>query len=415
VSTKKDNLQKQFNAVHSCMGCGDCGYAIRPAVELNLTCPVKEVHPTSFEPFFSRGKMVIAKGLLDGDLEYSSALAEIIYQCTECGACHETCHQSRNPSIENFVCRWIDHVKVWEALRRDLVEDGFAPLPDHARLLQGLKDAGARNPYGETLASRNNWLKTTPAASVITNDSDMMLFAGCTAPYRNPGPLQAFLTIVEAAGVSVSLSDQEWCCGSVALRIGDIETAREVAAHNADDWHAAGIKSVVTNCAGCYRTFAIDYPELLGKDAKLPLFQHTAIFALDLAAAGKLKFAEGEPQNVSYHDPCHLGRHMKVYDPPRDALKAVPGVTLVEMPHNRNNAWCCGAGGGLKSQFPQLAADIGKTRIQEFLMTGASSLVTTCPFCLSSLQGALKNAPLPGGTQPTVVDLLEFMAKNLAK
>src|SRR5512136_1319767 len=112
VSTKKENLQKQFNAVESCIGCGDCGYSIRLPVGLNLTCPVKEVHPTGFEPFFSRGKMTIAQGILEGDLEYSRALAEILYQCTECGACHETCHQSRNPAIENFVCRWIDHVKV---------------------------------------------------------------------------------------------------------------------------------------------------------------------------------------------------------------------------------------------------------------------------------------------------------------
>jgi heterodisulfide reductase subunit D len=415
MSTKKGNLQKQFNAVHSCMGCGDCGFAIRPSVQLNLTCPVKEVHPTGFEPFFSRGKMTIAKGLLDGDLEYSRALAEILYQCTECGACHETCHQSRNPTIENFVCRWIDHVKVWEALRRDLVENGFAPLPDHARLLQGLKDPDKRNPYGEPVATRKKWINNAAAASAVNSKSDVMFFAGCTAPYRDPGPLSAFITIVTAAGISMNISGQEWCCGSVALRIGDVETAREMAAHNAEDWRAAGVKAVVTNCAGCYRTFAIDYPELLGKDVKLPTFQHAAEFALNLARAGKLKFAGGPPQQVSYHDPCHLGRHMKVYEPPRQALQAIPGVTLVEMPHNRNNAWCCGAGGGLKSQFPQLAADIGKTRIQEFLTTGASLLITTCPFCQSNLQGALKNAPLPGSAQPTVLDLLEFIAKNLAK
>ncbi len=397
------------------MGCGDCGYAIRPAVGLNLTCPVKEVHPTGFEPFFSRGKMTLAKGLLDGDLEYSHALAEILYQCTECGACHETCHQSRNPSIENFVCRWIDHVKVWEALRRDLVVNGFAPLTEHARLIQGLKDAGKRNPYGEPMGTRKNWLEKATASKVVKNDSDVMLFAGCTAPYRSPAPLEAFLTILQSAGVNVNISDKEWCCGSVALRIGDVETAWEVAAHNADTWRDAGIKTVVINCAGCYRTFAIDYPELLGKEAKLPSFQHAAEFSLDLAATGKLKFAEGQSQKVTYHDPCHLGRHMKVYDPPRKAIQTVPGVTLVEMSHNKNNAWCCGAGGGLKSQFPQLSADIGQTRINEYLSTGASSLITTCPFCITNLQGALKNAKVPEGTQRVVVDLLEFLAKNLIK
>ncbi len=415
MSTKKENLQKQFNAVHSCMGCGDCGYAIRPAVELNLTCPVKEVHPTGFEPFFSRGKMTIAKGLLDGDLEYSRALAEIIYQCTECGACHETCHQSRNPAIENFVCRWIDHVKVWEALRRDLVVNGFAPLSEHARLIQGLKDAGKRNPYGETITTHKKWLEKATATNVVKADSDVLLFAGCTAPYRDPAPLLAFLEILHAAGVRVNLSDNEWCCGSVALRIGDIETARQAAAHNADAWRDSGIKAVVTNCAGCYRTFAIDYPELLGKDAKLPAFKHAAEFSLDLAVAGKIKFTQGEPQQVTYHDPCHLGRHMQVYDPPRDAIQSVPGVTLVEMAHNRQNAWCCGAGGGLKSQFPQLAADIGQTRIQEFLSTSASSLITTCPFCLSNLQAALKNTQLPDGDRPVVLDLQEFLAKYLIK
>jgi heterodisulfide reductase subunit D len=413
MSTKKDNLAKQFNAVESCMGCGDCGYSVRPAVGVNLVCPVKEVHPSGFEPIFSRGKMNIAKGLLEGDLEYSPELAELVYQCTECGACHEVCHQTKNPNIELFVTRWIDHVKVWEAMRQDLVENGCAPLPEHARLIADLKDEGMRNPYGESIATRKNWVNDAPNANHVQAESDLRFFAGCTGPYRNSAPLKSFLMLADTAGTDLSISDNEWCCGSVALRIGDVETAKELAMHNVDDWQSAGIKTIVTNCAGCYRSFVKDYPELLGPEAKLPQVLHTSEFTNNLVKEGKISFKDATQGPVTYHDPCHLGRHAKVYDPPRELINAVPNANLIEMPHNRENAWCCGAGGGLKSQFPQLAADIGSTRIAEFLKTDATRLVTTCPFCLTNLQEALGRVESPEGAHPQVLDLMEYLSQNL--
>jgi heterodisulfide reductase subunit D len=103
----------------------------------------------------------------------------------------------------------------------------------------------------------------------------------------------------------------------------------------------------------------------------------------------KIQFNSSEPITVTYHDPCHLGRHMEIYEPPRNILKAIPEVSLIEMKRNRNNAWCCGAGGGLKSQFPEMAVDIAKDRISEAIETQSSHVVTSCPFCERNLTDAI--------------------------
>ncbi|MHA1731250.1 MAG: (Fe-S)-binding protein [Promethearchaeota archaeon] len=397
------NLREYWEAVYSCVGCGDCGYAIRPAIEKFLSCPVKEAVDSGFEVFFARGKMKVAKALLEGKLPLSRDLSELVYQCTTCGACHDTCHQSHNPNIQHFVTRWIDHVGVWEALRRDLVAAGHL-LDEHARMLESLRDPSRLNPYGEPSSTKRDAIASLEGFAE-PGGASTVLFAGCTMALRSRGTLENLGKIFERAGEKVALVPEEHCCGSVALRIGDEEAARECMEANLELFREYGVTRVVTACAGCFRTLKDDY-EKLGAEG-MPEVVHVSEILPGLAERAGLQFSRTDPLVVTYHDPCHLGRHMGVYSQPRETLALLPGVDLVEMKRHGHNAWCCGAGGGVKGQFPDLAVKIATDRVREARETGATTIVTACPFCERNLSDGLGDSGLE------VLDIVDLFSSRL--
>ena len=226
------HLKSQWEAVMSCMGCGDCGYAIRPAVDRYLTCPVKEAKGgEGFEIYFSRGRMNVLKSLLLGQIPLSRELADFVYQCSECGNCTEVCHMSQNEYIVLNTSKWIDHVKVWEALRQDLIEAGFAPLDKHGKLIDYMNDDSMRNPYGEEEAKKFAWISEFPE---IKEKGDLIFFGGCTMPLRQVDTLKSMMKIFKAAGKEIAMSKNESCCGSIALRIGDQNSLTDIIKHNVE-------------------------------------------------------------------------------------------------------------------------------------------------------------------------------------
>jgi len=301
------------------------------------------------------------------------------------------------------ISRFIDHVKLFEAMRADLVEEGFGPMPRHKEILESTRKE--HNPYMEKHADRVKWI---PKGKKIPQKADLVWFVGCTEPYRQPDLAQAFLKILEASKTNFAIiHPEEWCCGSVFFRTGVWDMAEELAKHNLEALKAAGAKKVVIHCAGCYRTIAKDYAELFGE---LPFKVVNAVELIrDFMKEGKLKLKKLDTK-VTYHDPCHLGRHMKIYDAPREILEMMPGVQLVEMKRIKEASWCCGAGGGVKSGFPELAVDIAKDRIKEAEETGADYLVTACPFCVKNLQDAAEAL----NSKIKVLDIVELVAENLA-
>lgn len=395
------NLRKLSDMVYSCSGIGDCRRAFKLSVGRYGVCPVVD-HSPAFDPYYARGKVRIAKGLLEGKVVPSEGLARVIYQCTTCGSCKSICHQSACEYIELPTSLFLDHVKVFEAMRADLVDTGVAPMPRHKEILEWTKKE--HNPYMEKHEDRVKWL---PKGKTLPRKADMVFFMGCTEPYREPGLCQSFLNIMEAARQNFAiLHPQEWCCGSVFLRTGVWDLAEELAKHNLEALKKSGAKQVVTHCAGCYRTLKLDYPELLGE---LPIeVVNTVEVVRDLIKDGKLKFKKAELR-VTYHDPCHLGRHAGIYDAPREVIKAIPGVELVEMRRIKEASWCCGAGGGVKSAFPDLAVEIAKDRISEAEETGAEYLLSTCPFCTRNLKDAAQAAE----SKLKVYDILELLQDQL--
>jgi heterodisulfide reductase subunit D len=406
--SKLENIKKQWKAIMSCMNCGDCGYAIRPAVGRFLTCPVKEAKgEEGWEIWFSRGRMSVLKSILEGKLELNQDLAEYVYQCTECGSCTEVCHQTHNPNIVLNTSKWIEHVEVWDALRRDLIEAGFAPLERHAKLIEYMNNSSMKNPYGEPKEKKHEWIEEVEG---ISKTADVVFFAGCTEPLRQKETLINLAKIFNATGKEFAVIDDEWCCGSIALRVGDVKSVIENIEHNLDQIKKTSATKLFAACAGCYRTIKKDWPEIIDGELPFEVINVTEVL-LDLINDGNLKIPETDAEvvNVVYHDPCHLGRHMGLYDPPRDLIKKIPNTNLVELKRNRQNAWCCGAGGGVKSQFSDLALDIASNRIDEVIESGISVLLTACPFCVGNLSDCVKNRD----ENIKVLDIIDYIASKL--
>ncbi len=405
------HLKSEWKAIMSCMGCGDCGYAIRPAVDRYLTCPVKEAKgDEGFEIYFSRGRMNVLKSILLGQIPLSRELAEFVYQCSECGNCTEVCHMSQSEHIVLNTSKWIDHVKVWEALRQDLIEAGFAPLDRHGQLIDFMNNDTMRNPYGEEEGKKFEWISEFPE---IKDKGELVFFGGCTMPLRQVDTLKSMMKILKAAGKDIAMSKNEWCCGSVALRIGDQSSLIDIIKHNIDVFKNMGAKTIFTACAGCYRTWKKDYPELLGEELPFEVKHITEILA-EMLNNNEIPFKTVEgSETITWHDPCHLGRHMNLYEIPREAILKIPGLEFKEMKRNRNNAWCCGAGGGVKSQFPDLALDISKERISEAIDTGAQLLTTSCPFCINNFESAYKEMESEDQEKITVIDIIDLISSKI--
>jgi len=398
-------LEKHRKEIYLCSRCGYCREMVRARDGTNLVCPVRE-HTGGFDAYTAKGRLVIARALLEHKIKIADNLVDIVYSCTLCGNCTEHC-LIVNPEAWNAFPEikpqdhLFDPAGITQALREDIFRAGLIPSK-HRKLLEWCKEE--HNPYMERHGERVRWV---PEGKKLPSEGEIAFFMGCTMPYREPDLCRAVAEIMEDAGVNPAIIRDEWCCGSIFLRVGAKDFVRELAEHNIRAIETIGAKTVVTHCPGCFRTLKIDYPKLVGK---LPFeVIHTTEFVRDLIKKGQLKPKAGVKAKVSYHDPCHLGRHAGIYDAPREVLRAIPEVDLVELPRTRQNSMCCGAGGGVKSGFQELAVAIGTDRIKEAEEVRADCLVSACPFCLMNLRDAAKMLK----SNIKVYDILELLANPL--
>jgi heterodisulfide reductase subunit D len=221
----------------------------------------------------------------------------------------------------------------------------------------------------------------------IKKGAELLYFVGCTASYDSNLREIAINTtnILNALELNWGfLANQEKCCGSVLLRMGDREFER-IASENIKMFNELGIKTLVTSCAGCFKTIRQDYPKIGDLNFEvIPI----ATLLVRLIKEGKIKFNKRLNLKVTYHDPCHMGRACGEYDDPREVLKALSevGVEFVEMERIRENSRCCGAGGGLKAGYPDIQQKMTQERVKDAERTGATDLISTCPFCYQGLQ-----------------------------
>jgi len=392
---KFKHLAELSDTVLTCISCGDC----REATDITVDPPkwgvcVAREHSNGFEPFFSRGKMQIIRSLWQGKLNLSKKMGEVIYQCPTCNACAEAC------SYE------MDNTALYEALRAELVDAGCG-LEAHVPMNKAMVDL--LNPYGRDNKEKNNWVEELDfqVKDASKEQAEILYFVGCTAALTTDIRTVAINTakVLNKLGIDFSIfGEQEVCCGSVAMRTGDRKAFNYVAEKNLELFKKSGAKTIITSCAGCYRTLKVDYADQMEELGIQVL--HTIEFLHKIINEKNIEL-KNLGINTTYHDPCHTGRHTGVYEEPREVLKKM--ATLTEMKTIKENAKCCGAGGGVKKGFPELSLEIAKSRVQEAEETGAEYLVSICPFCYRNLTDAIKEL----GSSIKMIDLMELIIQAL--
>ncbi len=326
----------------TCTACGSC----------KAVCPAFDA--LGWDSACARGRVLLAYGLLVKDIEPERSVVERLYQCMTCNRCNEKC-----PSK-------VTVLDIIENIRKDLHDSGHC-LPAHKKLVENVIKLG--NPFGETKARETH--------GRMPKNAKVGYFMGCLSGYREHKLAKAAMSVLDKMHVDFTVLD-ETCCGSPLARVGGSEEElKKLVEKNVNAINKAGVEKVVCSCAGCYRMFKLEYPRFMQLPFKVEHISETL-------ANSELKLKEFK-KTLTYHDPCHLGRHAKLYDEPRKVLKKIPGATVKEMPNAKADARCCGGGGGVRSAFPELAEAIACARTEEAKGI-ADILVTACPFCVNNLK-----------------------------
>ncbi len=360
-----------------------------------------------WEAFWNAGKMWIARSILSGDLEFSEEVRDVILPCITCGQCSAQCETK------------VRTVDIIESLRAACIESGIPMIDKHELVDKLVKERN--NPYGGAAAERLKWAKDAGLEKFINNkDAKIAYYVGCTASYRQIEVAIATAKLFEQLGMNFTLVADEVCCGSPFFRIGAVDTAQGLMRKNLETFK--NVEMVYFSCAGCYRTFTIDYPKWMAEDEKLPFkTQHAFELVARLVQQEKIKFKpnkELKGKVVTYHDPCHTGRHFALdmeqemieksenlmidsrkiknaieawYDVPRVILRKLEedvGIKFKEMYRIKLDSMCCGAGGGVRAGYPEFSIRTASLRCDEANAIGADILTTECPFCWRNLYDA---------------------------
>ena len=361
-------------------GCDNGFCAVQPSLD-------------GVETFSSKGRLLLTRGLLNGEVEATERLVDSIYTCTACGQCYDQLG-STGLEVNNAIVR----------ARHEIVMSGKGPR-QCGLLTSNVREDG--NPLGMPAEDRILWHEEL-AEEFPFRGNELLYWAGCSTSYRLPGVIEATTNVFQEAGLDFGLlGEKEGCCGLILYLLGLWDEARENAVETSAELVELGAKRLVTSCAGCYYAFTRVYPTL---GVSLPLeIRHTSQLFEALIRGDGLHL-EGLKGRFMWHDPCDLGRHCHVYEPPRNVLAAIPGLELAEPPLNRGHALCCGGGGGLMMYDIDLSEKISHSKVvDEVSLLGVDGVVTGCPACILSLRNAAKSL----GREIAVYDLAEIVDMGL--
>ncbi|MGC2295552.1 MAG: (Fe-S)-binding protein [Candidatus Dormiibacterota bacterium] len=309
-----------------------------------------------------------AKPPTDGQLLDWSVMEETLWSCTTCGACVEEC-----PVL-------IEHVPAIVEMRRSLVLEE-SRIPKEARqALESLEQRG--NPFGMAADTRMRWAEGLEVPLLADNpEAEYLYWVGCATAFdeTNWPTARATVAILKAAQVSFAvLGEEEICNGDPARRLGNEYLFQTQAQQVVKKLGERAVRKVIASCPHCFNSMAREYPDLGGD---YEVIHHTQLLA-QLLDQGRIELKESlRGGEITYHDPCYLGRWNGEYDAPRRVLQAIPGAKLVEMKRTRNEAMCCGAGGGRLFIEETRGTRINRVRVQQAEETGAGTAALACPFC----------------------------------
>ncbi len=343
-----------------CYQCGKC----------DTVCPWNRVRS-----FFLRRMVNQAKyGLVPFE-------SEDLWLCASCGQCVERCP------------RGVEIIDVMRAMRRLLVPDGVVPasIPNLRSVMTSIASVG--NPWGQEPMDRANWAKDLDVKG-FSEGTEILYFPCCYPSYdpRLKKVSAATATLLQKTGVDFGiLGSRENCCGESVRKAGNETLFKHLAKENIKTYIENGVKKILASSPHCYHTFKNEYPEFKVNFEVIHLTQ----YLFELIRKGKLEFSKAYGKRVTYHDPCFLGRHNGIYDEPREVLKKIPGIRLVEMADTRENSLCCGMGGGRVWMETAKGERFSDLRLEQAIGVGAEVLATACPYCISQFEDSrltLKNS-----------------------
>jgi Fe-S oxidoreductase len=334
-----------------CYQCGTCETA----------CPWNRVRK-----FFVRRMIHQAKF---GVVPFES---EDLWLCATCRNCVQRCP------------RGVEIIDVMRAMRRLLVPDGVVPasIPNLRTVMTSIASVG--NPWGQEPEERANWAKGLEVKD-FGEDTEFLYFPCCYPSYepRLKKVSQATANILHKAGVDFGiLGSRESCCGESVRKAGNETLFKHQARENIKTFIENGVKKILVSSPHCYHTFKNEYPEFKANFEVV----HISQYLFQLLKEGRLEFTKAYGKKVTYHDPCYLGRHNGIYDEPREVLKRIPGLELIEMAESRENSLCCGMGGGRIWMETAKGERFTDLRLQQAIEVGAEVLVTSCPYCITQFE-----------------------------
>jgi len=391
--------------------------------EFSYVCP--SISRFNFHAYSGGGRVNIGTAALKNGMNYTDKLLHIVYNCQMCGACDTSCKYAMDMEVLEPISEF----------RMKCNEDGKTN-PALDKVIAGLKKTGSMVP---AKGKRGAWAAGLSLKDATKEKVDVLYHVGCLTSFDPDMQKLAKSTakILQKAGVNFGIfGDAETCCGGRAYQMGYKDEFLAQAKKNMAMIKKAGVKTLVTGCADGYQAFKVLYDQF---DLKGNLeVLHISEYIARLIDEGKLKLKKKVDLSVTYHDPCRLGRlgepfiHWTgkkipgdrfvfdppkeyrrgingVYEPPRDVIKAIPGVKFTEMTRIKEYSWCCGAGGGVNESNPDFATWTAAKRIEEAVATGAEAIVTACPWCEKTLNAAIKES----GSAMKVYDIVELVEKAL--
>ena len=429
-NSQSDRLLEDYE--HDSLRCTRCSYCKWVAWESMRHPDFMEGCPSvaryNFHAYAAGGKFNMALSLMKGRIDCSDEFVDAVYRCNMDGNCDVSCKSVQD--IEPLQCM--------QEMRIKCVQEGRV-VPAHSVVIEGLKQED--NMMQSAKANRGKWAEGLAVKDLTKEKAEVAFHAGCRYSFDEGlwPTVRGALSLLTNAGVDVGIMDgNEVCCGGRAYELGYEDRLNYYAALNIRALKAGGVKTIVTPCATCYQIFKVLYDKI-GRKLNVQVV-HTTEYIHRLITEGRIKLTKKVPLTVTYHDPCHLGRlsepwvHWKgtevkvrnqmivheppkkfrrgadgVYDIPRDILKAIPGLKLVEMYRIREAAWCCGAGGGVKDAYPDFAIWTGAERLKEARAVGAKAIVSACPWCTRNFMDAARET----GEKIDAYDVVELVQKAL--
>ncbi|MCF2138376.1 MAG: (Fe-S)-binding protein [Candidatus Thorarchaeota archaeon] len=366
-------------------------------------CPTYKVMRR--DSYSGKGKMIIARALLQGRISTDDALEglrDAVFGCTLCGACEEVCQVD------------IPFVKLYEILRGEFLKRDL--WPEQLKMMRNVL-LKSKNIQGQPQMDRvEGWSYWHPDEDALLDkvgrEAETAFFVGCASSYRGIAIQATIATtlIMDKIGEDYTLlGEEEWCCGAPLIMTGDFEKAREFALHNIEEYKKLGVKRIITNCPGCFKIWDHEYHEMLGIDHDFEILYGPVYFA-KMIEEGRMKDHIKELDiKVTFHDGCDAGRNSGIYDEPRVVLENIPGLHFEELPHNRENSYCCGSGGVLRAQDEDFCLKINELKVRDIEQTDADWVISACPSCVDFINEGLPEA----GSQKRSKDLAVILAEAM--